>query len=35
MPDNTCKLVDPLCKTYNKITGNCESCFGGYYLNNG
>ena len=32
MPDNTCKLVDPLCKTYDKENGDCTSCFGGYDL---
>lgn len=29
---NKCKQVDPLCKTHDKDTGACKSCYLGYSL---
>ena len=30
--DNFCKLVNPLCKTYNRNNGFCTSCYPGFTL---
>jgi proprotein convertase subtilisin/kexin type 5 len=35
MKGTICTPINPLCKTYNTTTGNCLSCYPGYYLLNG
>lgn len=35
MRNSFCTPINPLCKTFNISTGNCLSCYPGYYLSNG
>lgn len=35
MKSGLCTPISPLCKTYNTTTGNCISCYPGYYLSSG
>jgi hypothetical protein len=35
MKGTLCTPINSLCKTYNTTTGNCLSCYPGYYLLNG
>jgi hypothetical protein len=35
MKGTMCTPINPLCRTFNITTGNCLSCFPGYYLSNG
>jgi len=33
--DGKCRAVDPLCATFNKLNGQCLTCFSGFEIKSG